>query len=66
MASGWNDFPVGDVHDIHVYPGPGSPQPEAKRAAVLGEFGGLGLPRRGHTWDEQELGLPRHQETATT
>ncbi|HEX5271450.1 MAG TPA: glycoside hydrolase family 2 TIM barrel-domain containing protein, partial [Gemmataceae bacterium] len=43
-ASGWNDVKgVGDVHDIHVYPGPGSPDPEEKRAAVLGEFGGLGL-----------------------
>ncbi len=49
-ASGWTDRGVGDVHDIHVYPGPGSPQPEEKRAAVLGEFGGLGLPLEGHTW----------------
>jgi hypothetical protein len=49
-ASGWNDFPTGDVHDIHVYRGPGSPKPEPTRAAVLGEFGGLGLPLRGHTW----------------
>ncbi|HEV3118286.1 MAG TPA: glycoside hydrolase family 2 TIM barrel-domain containing protein, partial [Gemmataceae bacterium] len=38
-ASGWNDMAVGDVHDIHVYPGPGSPVPETGRAAVLGEFG---------------------------
>ncbi len=49
-ASGWTDRGVGDVHDIHVYPGPGSPKPEEKRAAVLGEFGGLGLPLEGHTW----------------
>ena len=55
-ASGWNDFPAGDVHDIHVYPGPGSPKPEAKRAAVLGEFGGLGLPLDGHTWQAQGTG----------
>lgn len=53
-ASGWNDYPVGDVHDIHVYPGPGSPRPEAKRAAVLGEFGGLGLPIKGHLWQDDE------------
>jgi hypothetical protein len=53
-ASGWNDFPVGDVHDIHVYRGPGSPKPEEKRAAVLGEFGGLGLPLKGHTWVESD------------
>ncbi|HET6883360.1 MAG TPA: glycoside hydrolase family 2 TIM barrel-domain containing protein [Pirellulales bacterium] len=49
-ASGWNDFPVGDVHDIHSYPAPNSPQPEPQRAAVLGEYGGLGLPLKGHTW----------------
>lgn len=52
-ASGWNDLSVGDVHDIHSYPGPNSPPPEAGRAAVLGEFGGLGLPLAGHTWQAQ-------------
>jgi hypothetical protein len=56
-ASGWNDFKgVGDVHDIHVYPGPGSPQPEPTRAAVLGEFGGLGLGVDGHTWAKKTWG----------
>jgi hypothetical protein len=49
-ASGWTDRNTGDIHDIHVYPGPGSPKPTEKRAAVLGEFGGLGLPLEGHTW----------------
>ena len=34
-------------------PGPGAPKPEAKRAAVLGEFGGLGLPLAGHTWQSK-------------
>lgn len=53
-ASGWNDFPAGDVHDIHSYPGPASPEPEAKRAAMLGEFGGLGLPLKGHTWQDKK------------
>ncbi len=52
-ASGWTDRLVGDVHDIHVYPGPGSPKPTEKRAAVLGEFGGLGLPLEGHTWQSK-------------
>jgi hypothetical protein len=55
-ASGWNDMNVGDVHDIHVYPGPGSPPPENHRAAVLGEFGGLGLGVDGHTWAKQTWG----------
>jgi hypothetical protein len=49
-ASGGNDFPVGDVIDVHRYPGPFAPVPTADRAAVLGEFGGLGLPLEGHTW----------------
>ncbi len=49
-ASGWHDMGVGDVHDIHEYPDPKTPALEDKRAAVLGEFGGLGLPLEGHTW----------------
>jgi hypothetical protein len=53
-ASGWTDKGVGDVIDAHIYPGPGSPNPEPKRAAVLGEFGGLGLPLTGHMWQEKD------------
>ncbi len=49
-TSGWSDRGVGDIHDIHAYPGPAMPDPEKKRAIVLGEFGGLGLPLEGHTW----------------
>lgn len=49
-ASGWSDRGVGDVNDMHAYPGPGSPKPEPTRAAVLGEFGGLGFKVDGHTW----------------
>jgi len=48
--SGWTDRGCGDIHDIHQYRGPAMPQPEAKRAIVLGEYGGLGLPIDGHTW----------------
>ena len=55
-ASGWTDRNCGDVIDMHNYPGPGSPKPEAKRAAVLGEFGGLGLSVDGHTWSKQTWG----------
>jgi beta-galactosidase/beta-glucuronidase len=53
-ASGWTDRKVGDVHDIHVYPGPGAPPLEANRAGVLGEYGGLGLPVKGHTWQAEK------------
>lgn len=49
-ASGGNDFPVGHVLDVHRYPGPFLPKITPERAAVLGEYGGLGLPVEGHTW----------------
>jgi hypothetical protein len=49
-ASGGNHFPAGDILDHHQYPGPGAPARVTDRAMVLGEFGGLGLPVPGHTW----------------
>ena len=49
-SSGWTDRGAGDVIDIHRYPGPAVPPPDGKRAQVLGEFGGLGLPIEGHLW----------------
>jgi hypothetical protein len=48
--SGWSDRGCGDMHDMHAYRGPAMPQPEEKRAVVLGEYGGLGLPVEGHLW----------------
>jgi hypothetical protein len=48
-TSGWSDRGVGDVIDKHAYPGPDADNPTS-RAAVLGEFGGLGLPLQGHMW----------------
>ncbi len=51
-TSGWHDQHVGDIVDAHSYPGPVSPEPETARAAVLGEFGGLGLGVPGHAWVE--------------
>jgi beta-galactosidase/beta-glucuronidase len=53
-TSGWTDRAVGDVHDVHSYPGPAAPPLETARAAVLGEFGGLGLPLSGHTWQAEK------------
>lgn len=52
--SGWIDFPgAGNVQDMHKYPGPGIPESKGdNRALVLGEYGGLGLPVEGHTWQQ--------------
>lgn len=41
----------GDYVDTHIYIGPNdASRPDAKRAASLGEFGGVGLFVRGHMW----------------
>ena len=53
-ASGWTDRGVGDVFDVHIYPGPGMAPLSNTRASVLGEFGGLGLPLDGHTWQDKD------------
>jgi hypothetical protein len=53
-TSGWRDAGAGHVVDVHQYPGPSMPALERSRAAVLGEFGGLGLPTRGHTWQDEK------------
>jgi Glycosyl hydrolases family 2, sugar binding domain/Glycosyl hydrolases family 2/Glycosyl hydrolases family 2, TIM barrel domain len=67
-ASGWTDMRVGDLIDMHSYPGPDSPTPEPRRAAVLGEFGGLGLFLPGHTWSTNSWGyvmLTNRQDLAS-
>jgi hypothetical protein len=55
-TSGWSDRGTGDMHDIHHYPEPRTPEPEEHRAIVLGEFGGLGLRTEGHMWEEEDWG----------
>lgn len=41
----------GDYVDTHIYVGPyGASTPDGKRAAALGEFGGIGLYVRNHMW----------------
>ncbi|CAM4243755.1 regulation of enolase protein 1 (concanavalin A-like superfamily) [Paenibacillus endophyticus] len=49
-TSGWWDAGAGDLLDVHRYPDPGAPNPSDTRAAVLGEYGGLGLHVPGHEW----------------
>ena len=63
-ASGWHDRGVGDVVDEHHYPGPGMPDPEDNRAAVLGEFGGEALVVKEHLWVQDFSEAPTHYETS--
>uniref|UniRef100_UPI0032176B3D glycoside hydrolase family 2 protein n=1 Tax=uncultured Draconibacterium sp. TaxID=1573823 RepID=UPI0032176B3D len=49
-ASGGNHYTVGDMLDLHNYPGPEMYLYDAQRATVLGEYGGIGLALEGHLW----------------
>lgn len=55
-TSGWTDRRVGHMFDAHQYPGPAMEPAEDNpgRAIVLGEFGGLGWPVKGHLWNEEK------------
>ena len=41
----------GDILDVHHYPCPAMNVFERKFVNVLGEYGGIGLPVEGHTWE---------------
>jgi hypothetical protein len=64
-ASGWTDKRVGDVTDIHSYPGPEAPKPDPDRASVLGEFGGLGFGITNNMWSTNFWGYIRMPDLAT-
>ena len=55
---------------MHQYVGPNSPLPTLTRAAVLGEFGGLGLRLEGHqlvpedSFSYQEMHSPAELEVS--
>jgi len=56
-ASGGNFHAVGHIIDLHNYPEPVMPDPKLfgrDRIVVLGEYGGLGLPLEGHTWQAKD------------
>ncbi|MDR6937457.1 sugar-binding domain-containing protein [Luteibacter sp. 3190] len=44
------DVHAGDIIDVHDYQGPGLPEPDATRASMDGEHGGLTLNVDGHLW----------------
>jgi beta-galactosidase/beta-glucuronidase len=55
-ASGGNFYTTGHIIDVHSYPHPTMPKPDLfgeDRILVLGEYGGLGLPVEGHTWQQK-------------
>jgi len=62
-SSGWTDRGTGNINDIHHYPDPVIQPAEEKRAIVLGEFGGLGLPLQGHTWEQKNWGYRNMTDT---
>ncbi len=49
-ASGGNHYRAGDMLDMHSYPGPRVFMADPERVNVLGEYGGIGLPMKGHLW----------------
>lgn len=53
-ASGGNHYPVGDMLDLHNYPEPEMYIYDPERVNVLGEYGGIGLPLKGHLWQEDK------------
>ena len=62
-SSGWTDRGTGNINDIHHYPDPAVQPAEENRAIVLGEFGGLGLPLQGHTWEQKNWGYRNMDDT---
>ncbi len=47
--------PGGDIIDWHLYQGPALPKPDATRAAIDGEHGGLTLTIPGHSWPSSPI-----------
>lgn len=53
-ASGGNHRACGDIFDHHHYPHPAMFLSDPGRVNVLGEYGGIGLPLKGHLWNEDK------------
>lgn len=50
-ASGGNYHLKGDIIDVHHYPQPAMNIFESKFINIIGEYGGIGYPIMGHTWE---------------
>jgi beta-galactosidase/beta-glucuronidase len=55
-ASGGNHRKCGDILDLHNYPHPDQYLKEESLINVIGEYGGLGLEIKGHTWKDDNWG----------
>lgn len=55
-ASGGNFYTdcCGEIHDTHNYPEPIMYLYDPARINVLGEYGGLGMPVKGHLWQDSD------------
>ncbi len=64
-ASGGNFHFVGDVIDVHHYPTPAMNVFESKFINVLGEYGGIGYPVIGHTWEiDRKWGYGKNKQSS--
>ena len=64
-ASGGNFHLVGDIIDVHHYPHPAMNVFEAKFINVLGEYGGIGYPVPGHTWEiDRKWGYGKNKQSS--
>lgn len=51
-ASGGNLRFCGDIIDVHSYPAPSMNAFDKKYINVIGEYGGIGYPVEGHSWQD--------------
>ena len=54
--SGGNHRPVGNFLDLHTYSAPSYPLQYDGLINVIGEYGGLGLEIKNHTWKDNNWG----------
>ena len=63
-SSGGNFHLVGDIIDVHHYPHPAMNVFESKFINVLGEYGGIGYPVPGHTWEiDRKWGYGKNKQS---
>ena len=64
-SSGGNFDFVGDIIDVHHYPTPAMNVFESKFINVLGEYGGIGYPVIGHTWEiDRKWGYGKNKQSS--